>query len=369
MPPEAPLFGVPPPLSDLGWDSGFAEAFAPHADGCVPGRVARTDRGGVLTVETAGGSLRAHLAARFRRVADPLELPTVGDWVAVRRGAGGDGDTVEAVLPRRTAFVRHAPSDTGTVAQALAANVDVVMVVASLEVELNLRRLDRYLTLAWQSGATPVVVLSKTDACDDVAAAAARIESAAIGVEVLPVSAVTREGVDTLGAYASAGRTVVLLGPSGVGKSTLANALLGGDRLATNAVRADGKGRHTTTHRELLSLPGGGVLIDTPGIRGLLLWDGEDGLGEAFADIEALAAGCRFADCRHAGEPGCAVAAAVADGSLPADRLDSYETLQRELAHLARKQDARLAQAERRKWKAVHKSLRDHPKLRARGER
>jgi ribosome biogenesis GTPase len=349
------------PLSLLGWDDGFAAAFARHPDDFDPARVTRSDRGGSLVVEGAEGVLRARLPARFRRL-DPTELPTVGDWVVLGTNRVDGDRTVEAVLPRRSAIIRQAPADRGTDAQVLAANVDVALVVVALtDEELNTRRLDRFLTLAWDSGTVPVVVLTKADRCDDVPTAVAEVRAATLGVDVVALSGLTGEGVEALDAHLAPGSTAVLLGMSGAGKSTLANRLLGADRLATKDVRADGRGRHTTTHRELLRLPSGALLVDTPGIRELGLWDADEGLAETFGDIEELAAGCRFGDCQHETEPGCAVLEAVETGELEPGRLESYRKLQRELAHLARKQDIRLRQEQQRKWKQIHKSMRANP--------
>ncbi|MGH8897228.1 MAG: ribosome small subunit-dependent GTPase A [Egibacteraceae bacterium] len=355
---------TPPSLRELGWHETFEAAFAPHQKHSVPGRVSRSDRGGNLVVETAEGTVRARLAACFRRSglggSDPIVLPTVGDWVALG-GERIDGQpAVHTVLPRRSAIVRQAPAARPADAQVLAANVDVTLIVAALDTGVNQRRLDRYLVLAWQAGTTPAVVLTKADRCDAVPAAVAAVEAATLGVPVHALSALTGDGVERLAPYLAPGRTAVLLGMSGAGKSTLANRLLGAEVLATQEVRADGQGRHTTTWRELLRLPGGGLLIDTPGLRELGLWDADDGVAEAFGDIEELAADCRFADCRHASEPGCAVTAAAAAGVLAPERLESHRKLQRELAHLARKQDARLRQAEQRRWKQMHRAQRAH---------
>ena len=346
-------------LTSLGWDESYQDAFEPYADsGLVPGRVGRPDRGSHLIL-TADGPVPAAPAPSIRTAGerDPLALPTVGDWVAVR---SGEHALIEAVLPRRTAFVRRT-SGNATVGHVLAANIDVVFLVVALHPAPNLRRIERFLALGWESGAQPVLVLSKADLCDDVEAAGDLVATAAPGVDIVPVSAMTGDGLDVLATYPAGDRTVALLGVSGVGKSTLVNSLLGGTHMTTTAIRSDGKGRHTTTHRELVPLPGGGVLIDTPGLRGLSLWDAEDGLEQAFSDVEELAGKCRFRDCAHDSEPGCAVTAAVHTGMLPARRLASYRHLQRELAHLARKQDARLASEERRRWKAIGKSLRNQP--------
>lgn len=341
-------------LPDLGWDSGRDSEFAPFSGSCVPGRVARPDKGSYLVL-TAAGPLRAEPSGALRHAAmDTTALPTVGDWVAVREGGT---NLVEAVLPRRTAFVRHGSAN-AAVGQVLAANVDVVFVVVALSAAPNLRRLERFLALAWESGAQPVVLLTKADLWDDIPAVVASVTSAAPGAPVHAVSSVTGEGVDDVRVYLSPGRTVVLLGASGVGKSTLANRLLGVTYLATTEIRDDGKGRHTTTHRELVPLPGGAVLIDTPGLRGLQIWDAEEGLERAFPEVDALLDQCRFTDCAHDTEPGCAVQAALADGTLEPRRWESHQKLQRELRHIAAKTDVRLRQADRDKWKAIHKQMR-----------
>ncbi|MGH8904985.1 MAG: ribosome small subunit-dependent GTPase A [Egibacteraceae bacterium] len=352
-------------LHELGWDDAFADAFAPHAQPAIPARVSRADRGGSLIVETADGPRRARLPASFRRL-DPTELPTVGDWVVLGTDRI-DGDRVaEAVLPRRSVIIRQAPQDQLADAQVLAANVDVALIVVALNDDVNLRRLDRYLALAWNSGASPVVVLTKADRCDDVEAVIAQVELTALGVPVLALSGLTGQGVELLEAHLAPGRTAVLLGMSGAGKSTLANRLLGADTLATQAVRADGRGRHTTTHRQLLRLPSGALLIDTPGLRQLGLWDADEGLASTFSDVEELAGSCRFGDCGHQAEPGCAVTTAVAEGHLTAERLESYRKLQREAAYLARKQDARLRRDEVDRWKQIHRSMRAYAKERGR---
>ncbi|MFJ5559897.1 ribosome small subunit-dependent GTPase A [Streptomyces sp. NPDC093250] len=336
-------------LVPYGWDDAWAEAFASYdADGLLPGRVVRVDRG-QCDVVTAGGLLRADTA--FVTPHDPLRVVCTGDWVAVE--PGGNPRYVRAYLPRRTAFVRSTSSKRSE-GQILAANVDHAVVAVSLAVELDLARIERFLALAWESGAQPVVVLTKADLVPDAVTRAhlvQDVETSAPGVPVLTVSAREGDGLDVLAAI-TAGGTTVLLGQSGAGKSTLANALLGEDVMEVQAIRdIDGKGRHTTTTRNLLALPGGGVLIDTPGLRGVGLWDAGTGVGQVFAEIEELAEGCRFHDCAHESEPGCAVLEALETGELPQRRLDSYRKLLRENQYIVAKTDARLRAEIRKDWK------------------
>lgn len=346
-------------LQRLGWSPFFAEPFQQHeAAGLVPGRVGVQERGSYL-VYTEEGERWAEVTGRLRNDAlTPAEFPAVGDWVAL-------DERIHAVLPRRTKFSRKV-AWLETEEQVLAANVDVVLLVMALtERDFNPRRLERYLTTAWESGAKPVVVLSKADLCGDVPGHVAAAEGVAFGVPVHITSAVTGDGLEELRAHFAGDRTAALLGSSGVGKSTLINAFLGSDVIRTNAIRDDGRGRHTTTHRELVPLPGGGLLLDTPGMRELQLWTADSGLDETFADVAELAAQCRFNDCAHDGEPGCAVRAAVADGSLDRERLASYEKLQRELHRLEVRLDKRLLAEERKKRRAFARTVRQLPKKRA----
>ncbi|WP_263164613.1 ribosome small subunit-dependent GTPase A [Streptomyces sp. SCSIO ZS0520] len=337
-------------LAAYGWDDDWAEAFAPYArQGLVPGRVVRVDRGHCDLV-TPEGPVRADTA--FVTPHDPLRVVCTGDWAAV--DPDGDPRFVRSLLTRRTAFVRSTSSKRSE-GQILAANVDQVIIAVSLAAELDLGRIERFLALAWESGAQPLLVLTKSDLVPDPVTRShllADAEQTAPGVQVLPVSARLGEGVDVLAAVV-AGTTTALLGQSGAGKSTLANALLGEDVMQVQATRdVDGKGRHTTTTRNLLPLAGGGVLIDTPGLRGVGLWDAGTGVGQVFAEIEELAAECRFHDCAHEAEPGCAVLTAVEEGALPARRLDSYRKLMRENRYIVAKTDARLRAELRREWKA-----------------
>jgi len=337
-------------LNDLGWDDGFAASLEPY-DNCIPGRVSAQHRG-EYDVLTEAAELRARVAGRLRHEASSgADLPAVGDWVALRE------QSIQGVLRRRSAFQRKVNLGAAE-AQVLAANLDSIFVVTGLDADFSPRRLERYLTLAWESGATPVVVLTKADLCDDPFALVVDAEEVAVGVPVHLVSNLTGEGHDELTPYLQPAKTIALLGSSGVGKSSLANGLLGHEAQATKRLAEDGTGRHTTTARQLLRLPGGALLVDTPGLREVQLWDAGDGIQEAFADVDELAAGCRFNDCAHTREPGCAVQEAIAEGRLPLERLQSYRVLQRELARLARKQDARLRSEERKKRVAFAKSLR-----------
>jgi ribosome biogenesis GTPase / thiamine phosphate phosphatase len=347
-------------LAAFGWSPIQAALFDAHASGDrTPGRVVAEDRGSYI-VRTADGERRASVTGRFRFDAgsDPAAYPAVGDWVVIE--TRDDGASVHAVLPRRTSVLRHAPG-TRTVAQVIAANVDVVFVVASLNADLNLRRLERYLAFAWESGAEPVVVLSKADLAEDLDGALVAVEAIAAGVVILTVSAIDGQGLDDLRGRIRPGATVAFVGSSGVGKSTLVNALAGAELAAVREIREDdARGRHTTTRRQLHRMPGGGLVVDTPGMRELGLWDADAGIERSFADIDALAAACRFSDCHHDGEPGCAVGAAIADGDLKRDRFDGWQKLEREARHLERRVDALARNAERQKWKTIHKAVNKH---------
>jgi len=348
-------------LAGLGWDEAraaeLAELEATTERQLTPGRVARVDRG-AITVLASHGQLRSRPSGRlFHTTATEgtVANPTVGDWVAL------DGPVVVAVLPRRTAFERGVAGG-ASLAQVVAANIDTVFIVCPLVGRPRPRLVQRCLALAWQSGAAPVVLLTKSDLCPDAETRLDQARTQIIGVPIHAVSATTGDGLNALNPYLSAGHTVAMIGPSGAGKSTLANALGDGRfDLATGAIRDDGKGRHTTTARELVLLPSGAVAIDTPGLRSLPLWEADDGIAAVFADIDDLARDCRFSDCRHNGEPGCAVGQAIDVGDLTAGRLADYGKLQREQRWLETRRDARARAQEHARSKAFFKRVRDQP--------
>lgn len=345
-------------LVDLGWTSSRDDDFAPHAAaGLVPARVAAV-HGSLNTVWAPSGEHLASVSGRLRHEGTPAGLPATGDWVALALAPGDDRGTIHAVLPRRTCLSRRG-AGTRTAEQVVAANVDAVFVLTGLDHDFNPRRVERLLVLARESGARPVVVLTKSDLAPTVEEAISTMAASAPGIPVLAVSARTGDGLIQLEGHLHAGETVVLVGSSGVGKSTLVNRLLGYDRQRTHEVRpGDSRGRHTTTHRELIPLRAGALLIDTPGLREVQLWAEEEAVAGAFTDIEGLASGCRFRDCTHHGEPACAVTAAVAGGALDPDRLASYRKLGRELRHLAGREDLGARLAEKARWKAIHKAAR-----------
>jgi ribosome biogenesis GTPase len=306
-----------------------------------------------LSVLGAQGEARVHLGAALYDEAG-TGGPAVGDWVAVR------GELAVAVLTRTSAFVRTSAGRTSA-AQVVAANLDTVLVVDSLAGEARLRRVERYLAVAWSSGATPVVVLTKADLCEDVAAAVEQVREDALGVEVVAVSSVTGEGLDAVRDLLPTGRTGAMVGPSGVGKSSLVNALAGETIVETGGIRDDGRGRHTTTARELHLLPGGGLLVDTPGMRELALYDDHEGVDTAYADLALLAADCRFRDCEHRTEPGCAVAAAIDDGRLDPARYSAWRKLQAEAHRQLLRVDARARAAEKARLRSFHRAIREQP--------
>ena len=347
---------LPSALAAFGWTSERDVAFADHAAaGLVAGRVVST--GGVMRAMTADGSVDVVFQRRFKRgTASAADLPAVGDWLAlepmISSGMAAQQAAIRTVLPRTSAFARgEATSGQHVAEQVVAANVDTAFLVSALNHELNPRRIERYLLLAWASGTVPVIVLNKADLASELATALAAVAAVAGDVPIHVVSAMTHDGLAGLRPYLGPGQTVCLLGSSGVGKSTLANALLGEERQLVGAERADdSRGRHTTTARELFPLPGGALLIDTPGLRSVGLWDGGSGLEQAFDDIARLADGCRFTDCRHESEPGCAVLAAIASGELAEARLESHRKLEKELRALDLRADAPTYRAANRRF-------------------
>ena len=329
-------------LTSLGWDHNFEEKFKQVAGPReVPARV----------LADFAAEYLLHDGQRTRRATARHVDPAVGDWVSV------EGDTIQSIVERRTVFARQS-SGTETRQQVLAANVDVTFVVAAAT-DVNARRVERYLTIAWQSGAMPVVVLTKADLLASPDEALSELETAAPGSPVAVTSSVSGAGLEEIRRYLQPNRTGVLLGPSGVGKSTLINSLVGAAVMRTREIHeSSGEGRHMTSHRQLVQLPGGGMIIDTPGVREAQLWEGEDALAAVFDDIEELGRRCRFNDCAHRSEPGCAIKPALADGTLDAGRFESYRKLQRELKSIAARNDARLRIEERRQWRNISRAAR-----------
>jgi ribosome biogenesis GTPase len=354
-------------LESLGWDELFEESFHPYSSAaCVPGRIAQEHRG-KYRVLTARGELSASLSGRLRHDSfDRQDSPAAGDWVAVRPRYEEAAATIVGVLRRKSQFIRGA-SGNRTRVQTVAANVDTIFLVMALNNDFNLRRMERYLVMAWESGAQPVVVLTKSDLCPDRRQKLVEVESLAIGAPVHVTSIVDKTGLDSLRDYIRPGKTVGLVGSSGVGKSTLVNYLAGRQVQETQDVRAsDGRGRHTTTTRQLTLLAGGGMVLDTPGMRELQLWEGSaesnkqtresrrpSGIEHAFNEIESLAARCRYRDCSHSGEPDCAVQAALGENTLDQARFRSYVKLQKELRYQERKQDKAAEIREKNKWKKL----------------
>jgi ribosome biogenesis GTPase len=359
-------------LNDLGWTEQVQEDFSDFTtQGFVPARVVRQERD-LFQLLYEGGSIAGILQGKFRpEFAKSFERPVTGDWVAIRLQPEGGSAIIEGILPRYTELSRQSAGEK-TEQQVLASNVDVVFIVMAADHDYNIARLERYLAMVWSSGAQPVVILNKIDLSEDVEALMEGITTVALGVDVYPIAALDGEGVEALSSYLVPGKTVACVGMSGVGKSTLINTLTGEETQATGAVReSDRRGRHVTTQRELVLLPNGTLMLDSPGIRELGAWHSEeldDGVGAAFEDIETLSGTCKFRDCAHASEPGCAVQAAIKSGDITAAHLKNYQKLGREALMQAAKQDKSLALAQKRKFKSFVKEVRsktkNNPKLR-----
>ena len=352
-------------LESLGWNTFFEEAFAPfRQEGFVPARVAVQHRSHYVLYSPLG-ELRGEVTGKMQYMASGLQdFPAVGDWVVIHARPEEQAASIHELLPRQSRFSRQIPGPRPG-EQVLAANVDIVFLVSGLDGDFNLRRIERYLIMASESGAQPVLVLNKLDLCDDPKEKERQIRSITAKTPLYMMSAINEEGLEIFRSSLKEGRTGALLGSSGVGKSTIINRLLGEERMETREVReTDSRGRHTTVRRELLLLPGGGLLIDTPGLRELQLWGGEEGVEEVFGDIKAIASQCRFRDCTHTSEPGCAIRRALEEGELDEDRYRSYQKLQREIAYQKRKTDGGEQRKEKERVKRISRLIKQIYKTR-----
>lgn len=347
-------------LIDLGWDSYFEKHYEQYRDlKYSPMRICRENRGKYKAFGESG-EFDCEISGKFRFEAGQggkPEFPAVGDWVAATVRGNEKKATIHALLPRKSVFSRKVAGEI-TDEQVAAANIDTVFIVTGLDLNFNLRRIERYLAMAWNSGAVPVVILNKSDICEDVGSRIYEVESIAPGVDIYAMSTMNNTGIESLSKYLQAGKTTAFLGSSGVGKSSIINSLLGGEILKVNEVSGFGsRGRHTTTHRELMLLPGGGIVIDTPGMRELQVWGDEEGLNQTFDDISSIASGCRFKDCSHENEPGCAVLEAVNNGILDPKRLESYKKLKKEFKYLADRETMKPGAIEKARNKTISKQV------------
>jgi ribosome biogenesis GTPase / thiamine phosphate phosphatase len=350
-------------IEQFGWNTTWHQEFLPWEEkGFIPGRVT-IEHKRMYRVQTNDGEYLCELSGKFRYMtSERHEFPAVGDWVIVQALPKEKKGFIQGILPRRSQFIRKVAGEEAT-GQVIAANIDTIFLVMALTNDFNVRRLERYLVLAWESGANPVIILTKADLCSNVETYVEKVHSVALGVPVHPISCYEGTGLDELSAYLQVGKTIALVGSSGVGKSTLMNYWLKEEYQAVQEVRqSDNKGRHTTTHRVLFHLPEGACVIDTPGMRELSLWESNEGLDETFEDIIQLAQYCHFNDCQHNTEPKCAVRNAIENGSLSPHRLESYRKLQKELAYVARKENERLQHNSKRRWKAISKEMRQYKK-------
>ena len=364
-------------LIDLGWDDFFAKQFSQYEEKkLAPARIAREHKG-LYVVFCEAGEFKAEITGKLRfNALSRVDFPAVGDWAAATLFPAESKAIIHAVLPRRSLFSRRAVLSGGmpetggkTDEQALAANIDTVFLVSGLDNDFNLRRIERYLSAAWDSGASPVIILNKADLCPEVDEKIRQTESVATGVPVHAISAARGEGLESISRYLGRGRTIALLGSSGVGKSTIINKFLGEDSLKTKEVRGDdSRGRHTTTYREMIVLPGGGIVIDTPGMRSFKVWDGEQGLAQIFGDIEELASQCKFTDCSHRSEPGCAVRKALDSGVIDSKRYESYLKLRKEMEFLEkRKNQKEVRKSERERDKKIRNYIKIVKDLKKKG--
>jgi len=360
-------------INELGWNSFFEKHFGEIEESeFIPARIACQHKGR-YDIHCSHGSMTAEISGKLQHESVLIaDYPAVGDWVVVSARPHEDKAIIHKILPRKSSFSRKAILAGGrkgvggeTEEQILAANIDTVFLVSGLDRDFNIRRIERYVTIAWDSGANPVVILNKADVYRNFEERVEEVETIAAGVPIHPVSATEKTGLDALQQYLTPGNTVVFLGSSGVGKSTIINSLLGDNLLKVGGLRVhDQRGRHTTTHREMIILPSGGIVIDTPGMRELPLWSDDEGLSRTFSDVEEIAEQCRFRDCRHQGEPGCAIEQALEDGTLDQGRFDSYGRLQKELKYLSVRKDQKARLVETAKWKKIAKSIRQLNKMR-----